>query len=252
MQVFNTLTGQKEDFRPRNEVITMYVCGITAFLCGISPFQVYKSRPFVTPNAATHKARAAEVAVIAPLEKTLSYAVPAELLAELRIGSRVRVPLGRRQTVGYVMDWVEPGDSALKDILEVIDPHPLFHARHAAFYRRAALYYAYPPGEVVRTALPAGLSAIDRKPVILHDKLYRVLPHGKPPQGARQREILDYIRSLKQVSLSRLRQQYPAPHAVLKRLEALGCIAVEEMERCRDPFAEVAVDDHLSVNLNSA
>ena len=31
MKVVNTLTGQKEDFHPRNEVVTMYVCGITAY-----------------------------------------------------------------------------------------------------------------------------------------------------------------------------------------------------------------------------
>ena len=31
MKVFNTLTGRKEDFRPRGEMVTMYVCGITAY-----------------------------------------------------------------------------------------------------------------------------------------------------------------------------------------------------------------------------
>ncbi len=31
MKVFNTLTGQKEDFHPRGAVVTMYVCGITAY-----------------------------------------------------------------------------------------------------------------------------------------------------------------------------------------------------------------------------
>jgi cysteinyl-tRNA synthetase len=31
MKVFNTLTGQKEDFHPGNRVVTMYVCGITAY-----------------------------------------------------------------------------------------------------------------------------------------------------------------------------------------------------------------------------
>jgi cysteinyl-tRNA synthetase len=31
MNVFNTLTGQKEDFHPRSEAVTMYVCGITAY-----------------------------------------------------------------------------------------------------------------------------------------------------------------------------------------------------------------------------
>ncbi len=31
MKVLNTLTGQKEDFHPHSEVVTMYVCGITAY-----------------------------------------------------------------------------------------------------------------------------------------------------------------------------------------------------------------------------
>ncbi len=31
MKVFNTLTRKKEEFCPRNEVVTMYVCGITAY-----------------------------------------------------------------------------------------------------------------------------------------------------------------------------------------------------------------------------
>jgi cysteinyl-tRNA synthetase len=31
MKIFNTLTGQKEDFHPRGEVVTVYVCGVTAY-----------------------------------------------------------------------------------------------------------------------------------------------------------------------------------------------------------------------------
>ena len=31
MKIFNTLTGQKEDFHPRSEAVTMYICGITAY-----------------------------------------------------------------------------------------------------------------------------------------------------------------------------------------------------------------------------
>jgi cysteinyl-tRNA synthetase len=31
MRLFNTLAGQKEDFHPRGEAVTMYVCGITAY-----------------------------------------------------------------------------------------------------------------------------------------------------------------------------------------------------------------------------
>jgi cysteinyl-tRNA synthetase len=31
MKIFNTLTGQKEDFCPHGEVVTMYVCGVTTY-----------------------------------------------------------------------------------------------------------------------------------------------------------------------------------------------------------------------------
>ncbi len=203
-------------------------------------------------TSTTQQAQAAEIAVVAPLDKTLSYAIPAALVEDVRIGMRVRVPLGRRQVVGYVMGWIEPGEIPLKNILEVIDPHPLFHARHAAFYLRAARYYAHPPGAAVKTALPAGLSSLDSKPTVLSDKLYQTTSCEEQPQGARQREVLSFIRSADQVTLSQLRQQFSTPHAVLQRLEALGLIQVEEIERCRDPFAEVAVDDHQAVVLNPA
>ena len=198
------------------------------------------------------KTQAAEIAVVAPLDKTLRYAIPTALAAQVQVGSRVRVPLGRRQVVGYVMNWAEPGDAPLKEIIEVIDPHPLFHARHADFYLRAARYYLYPPGEAVRTALPAGLSAPDSKPAVLHDKLYRATARAETPQGVRQRELLQFIRTVGQAGLSQLRQQFAAPHAALQRLVELDFLKCEEIERCRDPFAELAVDVHHAVELNPA
>jgi len=200
----------------------------------------------------TPPARTAEIAVVAPLDKILNYAIPADLAARVCIGSRVRVPLGRRQVVGYVMNWTEPGETKLKNILEVIDPHPLFQKKHAAFYLRAARYYVYPPGQAVRTALPAGLSALDSKPTVLSDKRYRATPLDGQPQGTRQRQILEHIRSSDSSTLSQLRHAFPSPHAALQRLVELQFLQVEEIERCRDPFAEIGVVEHQPVELNAA
>ncbi len=203
-------------------------------------------------TSSPEKKQAAEIAVVAPLDKILSYAIPAALATQVQVGSRVRVPLGRRQVVGYIMNWAEPGDTPLKEILEVIDPHPLFHARHADFYLRAARYYLYPPGEAVRTALPAGLSALDSKPAVLHDRLYRATTSAGDPRGVRQRELLQFIRAAGQVGLSQLRQQFAVPYAALQRLVELGFLEFVEVERCRDPFAEMAVDVHHALELNPA
>jgi len=174
------------------------------------------------------------------------------LAGTVQIGSRVRVPLGRRQVVGYVVAWTVPGETALKEIVEVIDAHPLFSAQHAEFYLRAARYYAYPPGEAVRTALPAGLSAPDSKPPVLSDRLYTPTVKEDDPVGARQQEVVAFIRSAGPVTLSRLREVFKAPHAVLQRLVELGYLSVEAVERCRDPFADVAVAAHQAVVLNTA
>jgi primosomal protein N' (replication factor Y) len=199
--------------------------------------------------SATIETQTAEVAVAAPLEKTLSYAIPPDLAGKVHIGNRVRVPLGRRHVVGYIMGWTTPGDAPLKEILEIIDPNPLFHSGHGMFYLRAANYYAYPPGEAVRTALPAGLSNPDGKPAILYDKHYRATAVGEQPPGARQREILTYIRGVGQADLGRLRRKFVAPHTVLKRLVELGFLEVEEVEHYRDPCAAVTIDTHRDVEL---
>ncbi len=31
MKIYNTLSGQKEEFVPRGEVVKMYVCGVTPY-----------------------------------------------------------------------------------------------------------------------------------------------------------------------------------------------------------------------------
>lgn len=100
----------------------------------------------------------AEVAVAAPLDRTLSYLVPEALVSNARCGMRVRVPLGRRTATGYVLD-VQTGEvDGLKPVIEVLGSEPAFPRAMVDFFRRAADYYHYPLGEVIRTALPAGLS----------------------------------------------------------------------------------------------
>ncbi len=204
----------------------------------------------MTPTSTVN--RAVDVAVAAPIDKTLSYAVPAGMVAELCIGSRVRVPLGRRQVIGYVMAWSETVSDKLKPVLAVVDPHPLFHEQHAIFYRRAAEYYAYPIGAAIKTALPAGLSGLNSGPSVLTDKVYRSTGRDDLPAGARQQDVLAYIATAGEARLSLLRKQFSTPHAVLQRLLELGFLTVEEVESCRDPFVDVAIVEHFPVELNPA
>ncbi len=104
-----------------------------------------------------------EVAVVAPLFKTLTYAEPGEGGPVLQAGQRVLVPLGRRLATGYILGPVEDAAGekgyTVKPVAELLDNRPLFPPYLIPFYRWIAEYYHFPLGEVIRTALPGGLTA---------------------------------------------------------------------------------------------
>jgi len=183
------------------------------------------------------------VAVAAPLDRPLSYLVPPALQGRAVVGMRLRVPLGRRSAVGYLLELASGEATGLKDIAELLDEAPLFPPAMVPFFRWAADYYQCPLGEVIRTALPAGLSGRGSAAPILREKFYRVLPQGQRPSGAKQREIYDHIGGRSECSLSELREAFPAPHAPLARLVELGCLELREAERLRDPFLTQTIPD---------
>ncbi|WP_429884362.1 primosomal protein N' [Geoalkalibacter halelectricus] len=178
----------------------------------------------------------ATVAVLAPLEKPLSYAIPPLLREQIQPGVRVVVPLGRRRALGVVLEVACGKDDGLRLLDEVLDAQPLLPPDLLNFLRRAAAYYHHPLGEVLRTALPAGLSSITTRVAILTERLYRPTPSSVVPPGTRQREVLAWLRERGEASLAEIAAQFPAPHAVLKRLVELEMLSVREAERRRDPF----------------
>jgi len=181
------------------------------------------------------------VAVAAPIDKALSYLVPAALRQQARIGMRLRVPLGRRTVVGYLLALREGEQAGLKEVAAVLDEAPLFPAEMVPFFTRAADYYAHPLGEVIRTALPAGLSGRGEEVAIRREGFYSPTGQGGEPGGVRQREVLAFVRQRGGVPLSELRRAFAAPHAPLHRLVEQGFLAETEVEVRRDPFFDVPV-----------
>jgi primosomal protein N' (replication factor Y) len=113
--------------------------------------------------------RIVRVAVPVPLADAFDYLAPGD--APLPpLGSRVRVPFGRRERVGVVIE--HPADSPLaagklKPLRELLDPAPTIGAELLQTLRWAADYYHYPVGEVLSHALPSLLRdgrALDEPP----------------------------------------------------------------------------------------
>ena len=109
---------------------------------------------------APHSDRPAQVVQVAlpvPLPQTFSYlsASPG-----LTAGSRVRVPFGRTQRVGVVVETGvhhDPAGPPLKAIEAVLDEEPLLDPALLSNLRRAADYWCGATGEVVFGALPLAL-----------------------------------------------------------------------------------------------
>lgn len=141
-----------------------------------------------------------KVAVPVPARTSFDYLAPADGPAA-KPGSRVRVPFGRRQLVGLVLDCPETSvipEKRLKSVVEVLDEEPLIPDSLLQLLGWASDYYHHAPGEVVRTALPALLRQ-GRPAELRARKQWRATAAGRelgPDQPARaplQRRLLQVL-----------------------------------------------------------
>ena len=192
----------------------------------------------------------ADIAVNAPLKQLFSYRIPAELAATARIGTRVKVPFGRRKVTGFLLQLRQGSGEGLKEIGSVLDEHPLLNPELIRLLRWAADYYCHPIGQVVRNALPGGLGSDKTTTKILFEPVYRATRCEHQPRGKKQRQLLDFIRQQEEVPLSSLRDQGSAPHATLHKLVEQGFLLQQEKERQRDPFLREKLPEDKSLTLN--
>ena len=90
----------------------------------------------------------------------LTYSVPDELIVQARVGSRVLVPLGKRERTGVLVSLTEEApaiSSRVRPIVDVLDPEPIFDEEFLRWTKWMATYYLTSWGEVLAAALPEGL-----------------------------------------------------------------------------------------------
>ncbi|PYQ51363.1 MAG: primosomal protein N' [Acidobacteria bacterium] len=161
----------------------------------------------------------ADVAVPVAVRGTFMYAIPPHLRDDVRLGSRVEVPLGAKRTTGFVVNLVDnaPADAKLKPIHSVLDEdEPALLPEIIDLCRWAAEYYIAPLGEMLRVALPANMAARGRREVVW--------------SGAQSDEPL--IEELKKRPLLLKDALEAFPRSTIQRLRDAGVIAIRD--RLRD------------------
>lgn len=96
-----------------------------------------------------------------PLEGTFTYSVPEPMVAQVRMGVRVLVPLGRSKTYTAMAVRLhsEKPEFETRPIIQVIDAESVLIEQQLRLWQWISTYYMSPIGDVFKAALPAGLKA---------------------------------------------------------------------------------------------
>jgi primosomal protein N' (replication factor Y) len=181
------------------------------------------------------------VALPVPLPTLFDYLPPLD--GEVRAGSRVRVPFGRGEMVGVVVDLAAEaavGAKRLKRVSEVLDPYPLLDEELMATLSWAADYWAGAPGEAFANALPLALREPRALPATGREAWALTL-QGRSARDARSRrggsaELLEALydgpRAADDLGLA-----LPAWRAAARRLLEAGLVEKLELEEALLPVA---------------
>ncbi len=196
------------------------------------------------------------VAVPVPALPALSYRVPDGMPAP-PVGGRVRVPLGRRVSIGCVVGRegnAAAGDSGsppapgdLRDLLEILDPEPYLPPDVVGLALWVAEYYACGPGESLAAAMPPlALSVSVRSGGGFRtERVVRLTAAGRAAVvaeaaarlGPKQCAALRLLRrSEGGLGAAALRERGFSADTVA-RLRERGLVAVDSRRVDRDPFA---------------
>ena len=140
------------------------------------------------------------VAIPSPLRRSFDYLIP-DSFAESppQRGCRVRVPFGKREVVGLVIESTDSSDFALeklKPISAIIDRQPLLPESLFKLFIWAANYYQHPIGDALFSTLPVLLRSGSELPEIqIANWRATTLGKGLGPdslkRSPRQRALMD-------------------------------------------------------------
>lgn len=175
-------------------------------------------------------------------ERPLHYAIPSDLRDSLQLGMRLEVPLGRRRTTGYLIDWTEQAQAkTLKEIIRPLESEPSLLPSLLVTARWMAGYYRSPLARAIRVMTPPGVEEVHPKRR-LHVRLLRSmesLERDLPELSRRGRHAAALIETLVALGGEAPLSDLPrGSRAAVGGLVKKGWLQRFEHESYRDPFPE--------------
>jgi len=174
----------------------------------------------------------AEVAVPVHVSSTFTYRLPVSIKQLAQPGSRIVVPFGRKLVTGYIVGLSEglpPGmsleESEIKEAKELLDLVPLVTSKLLELTSWVSEYYLAPWGEVIKAALPPGISPVIERFLSITSKGLSELI--EPAQTIRHR-LLESLRESGEISLAVVSSQFGSAQAtkLARELERDGLVEI--------------------------
>ena len=195
------------------------------------------------PRDKTWAIRYAEVAVPLHVFQTFTYRLTAEQSLQAQVGARLLVPLGRSLVTGYIVNLsdqisAELDDVEIRDAQDLVDSAPVCTPEILQLARWVAEYYASPLGEVIRAALPPGVSKATStvKPKVR--RFVRLLNSDEQKLTDAQRRVISTLENNGPMLLQSLLQTASVSASTISSLEKKGLVETYAEAIRRDPLSE--------------
>ena len=194
----------------------------------------------------------ARVTLEIALRKEFDYLIPPELEGRVEVGTRVKVPFGKREVLGCVTSLAEHSDyDSLKSITKVIGAQSLVTPRVLELARWIAEYYCCAPETALKSVLP---DAVRKEQQGWRERLFvRLLPGGESIVNLtkRQAEVYHVIEENRSIALQELLKITGTTAATVRKLEDRGFIEIAPQISERDPYANEEIIPTRPLELNS-
>ncbi len=99
------------------------------------------------------------------LDQLFDYSVPEKLSALIKVGIRVQIPFGGRETEGIVVSRASKAERAgdLKSVTKVLSPHAVATQLSLDLFDQSAQYYCCNPWDLIRSAIPPRVASVDKE-----------------------------------------------------------------------------------------
>jgi len=191
----------------------------------------------------------AEVAVPLHVFQTFTYRLSAEQSTEAKPGARLVVPLGRTVVTSYIVDIIDElpqslTETDIKDAQILVDADPVCNPEILELARWVADYYACPLGEVIKAALPPGMSPKKGGGSFAKPKLRRFVRLRQPLElndeklGDAQRRAISALESHGPMALQALLTTAGVSAATVTSLEKKVLVEISVEAVRRDPLSD--------------